>query len=86
MIKIQDSQPSLNINLKNDTYRFVICVDVEAMSLDNAYSYLYDAMAKISNSTLEWESTDEAYFPDGEEIDPKILQKSREAKLNQNDL
>jgi hypothetical protein len=64
-------------------FRFVICVDVEEKDLASAYSKLYDAMAEISSPQLEWESTDEAYFEDGEEIDPKFLQKAREIKLNQ---
>ena len=65
-------------------YRFVICVDVEDTDLSAAYSKLYDAMGKISSPQLEWESTDEAYFEDGEGIDPQLLQKARQLKLKQN--
>jgi hypothetical protein len=81
---IRDSQPSVK-KVVPLTYRFVICVDVDATSLENAYNDLYDSMKEISSQSLEWESTDEAYFPDGEEVDPIILQKARLSKLSQND-
>ena len=75
---IRDSQPSVK-KVVPLTYRFLICVDVDATSLENAYSDLYDSMKEISSQSLEWESTD------GEEVDPIILQKARLSKLSQND-
>lgn len=39
-------------------------------------------MKLISSKELEWESTDEASFEDGEEVDPNILQKAKEFTLN----
>ena len=62
-------------------YRFVICVDVEEQELPAAYAKLYDAMKQISSPQLEWESTDEAYGEDGQEIDPIVLQNARMMKL-----
>ena len=84
MTPYKDSKPSLKQALSG-TYRFVVCVDVESTSLNEAYSNLYDSMKVICYKQLEWESTDEAYFPDGEEIDPVILQKAILTKLEQND-
>ena len=83
MRDFKNSKPSLK-QAVSGTYRFVICIDINSTSLNEAYSKLYDSMKKISSPQLEWESTDEAYFPDGEEVDPTILQKSREYKLDQN--
>lgn len=81
MNKSLDSQPQLYSPQKS-TYRFVICVDVEESDLSLAYSKLYHSMKLISSKELDWESTDEAYFEDGEEVDPNILQKAREFTLN----
>jgi len=83
MNKSLDSQPELYSPQKS-TYRFVICVDVEESDLAFAYSKLYHSMALISSKELDWESTDEAYFEDGEEVDPNLLQKAREFTLNKN--
>ncbi len=84
MTTYKDSQPSLRQALPG-TYRFVVCIDIESTSLNEAYSNLYESMKEISSKRLDWESTDEAYFPDGEEIDPVILQKAILTKLEQND-
>lgn len=46
-------------------FRFVICVDVEASSLEEGYSKLYDTMAKVDTEDFQWESSDEVYNPDG---------------------
>lgn len=61
-------------------FRFVICVDVEADSLDEGYSKLYDTMAKVDQEAFQWESTDEAFTPDGDVVDPKDLQRARMKK------
>ena len=48
-------------------YRFIIAVDIDGESLDDAYKKLRAGMAP-SPLTNEWESTDEAYGPGGEPI------------------
>jgi len=60
-------------------YRIVVCVDIDAPSLLEAYGKLYETMAKVTgpNTGLDWESSEEAYDSDGEEIDEEILQKAR---------
>jgi len=55
--------------------RFVICVDVDEDNLKAAYLKLATELSKIPS--IEWESSDEAYDDDGEEIDPDILQDIR---------
>jgi hypothetical protein len=57
-------------------YRFVVCVDVEAKNLPDAYAGLLQRM-----NANDWESTDEAYDPDGEEIDEDELAKARDVVL-----
>jgi hypothetical protein len=63
-------------------YRFVICVDIEADDLHLAYAKLYDFMGRNSpvgwnRKDLDWESTDENYDHDGDEIDPDVMQAAR---------
>jgi hypothetical protein len=71
----KDSNPSFK-SYKPMTYRFIVSIDVDAMSLNESYYKLDQALAECSNKhSIEWEFTDEAYFPDGEEIDPNILDK-----------
>ena len=53
-------------------YRFVVCVDIEAENLPEAYEKLLGRM-----NANDWESTDEAYGPDGEEIGEKRLSQAR---------
>jgi len=55
-------------------FRFVICVDIPADSLKEAYIKLYNKMAE---SGLEWESSDEAYDDAGEQISEKDLSITR---------
>lgn len=59
-----------------ESYRFVIFVDVQADTLEEAYVKLLARM-----NANDWESTDEAYAPDGEQIDATVLQSSKEAVL-----
>lgn len=54
-------------------YRFVVCVDVSATSLTAAYTKLYDKMA---STALGWETSDEAYDPDGKAYSTAALQKA----------
>jgi len=59
------------------TYRFVVCLDVEADSLEEAYSELYTSMGKVDRSSFQWESTDEAFDPDGNPVTPEEVQEAR---------
>ena len=67
----------------NMAYRFVICVDVDADDLKSAYGKLFrfmgvkQAPVGINRSDIDWESTDENYDDDGEEIDPDVMQAAR---------
>lgn len=68
-------------------YRFVVCIDIEAGNLEGAYSRLCAAMGKVEVSTqgsIQWESTDEAYDPDGFEVDADKLSDARMAVLGRN--
>lgn len=61
-------------------YRFVICVDVDADSLEMAYSKLTDFMAptaRAASDDINWESSDESYDDDGDPIDPDVMQTAR---------
>lgn len=62
-------------------YRLVVCIDVEADSLKDAYGKVYEAMGQLPEG-LDWESSDEAFDPDGAEIGPKKLQEARMAYLD----
>lgn len=55
-------------------FRFVICVDIPADTLKEAYMQLY---SKMTESGLEWESSDEAYDDAGEEIPEADLSEMR---------
>lgn len=66
----------------DSAYRIVVCVDVHAESLDDAYETVYKGMTE---SELDWESSDEWFDVDGYHGDPDTLQESRMrvfAKLN----
>ena len=66
-------------------WRLVICLDVEASSLEEAYSIVYDKMKTLDCEEFQWESTDEAFDPDGDPIDEEELVKARLAKFDQVD-
>jgi hypothetical protein len=58
-------------------YRFVVCVDVEAESLQDAYQKLSEQLRDTA-----WESTVEAYGPpEGAAIEAAVLQHAIEAVL-----
>ena len=61
-------------------YRIVVCMDIDASSLLEAYGKLYETMAKVTGSKtgLDWESSDEAYDPDGNLIPEDVLQGARQ--------
>lgn len=69
----------------DSTYRIVICVDVEAASLKDAYGRVYNAMGKITgpDSNMDWESTDEWFDPDGEEVLGTEIEAARKAFLDE---
>lgn len=61
-------------------YRFVVCVDVDADTLDEAYEALQRNMPsnRAAMSGVEWETTEEWFDPDSEEPgDPERLEAAR---------
>lgn len=61
-------------------YRLVLCLDVNAGSLEEAYRKAYETMNDVcakSDNTLEWESTDEAFDAEGEPVSPETMQDAR---------
>lgn len=59
------------------TWRLVICLDVEACSLEQAYERVYDIMGTVDSEDFQWESTNEAYDPEGGSIDLEEMQDAR---------
>lgn len=55
------------------SYRLIVCFDIEADNLEGAYRKLEGQLRRIP---IAWETSDEAYDEDGEEIDPDVLQKA----------
>lgn len=57
------------------TYRLVVCIDVDASSLAEAYRRVREVMASAPNSVM-WETSDEWYSSDDadEPGDPEELQ------------
>ena len=67
------------------SFRLVVSIDIEDVeSLDEAYSHLYDFM-KCSPKNIDWESTDEGYDEDGQELDPQDIQLARMKKFQEED-
>ena len=60
------------------SYRLVVCIDIEADSLTEAYRKIHQTM---TDTGLEWESSDEAYDTEGEEISPEELSAARMSVL-----
>ena len=58
--------------------RFIVMFDVTNQNtLKEAYKELYTAMDKSGLPPhVQWESTDEAYYENGEEVNPDDLQKA----------
>lgn len=52
-------------------FRFVVCIDVEGDTLGGAYTKLREGM---KGQPFGWETTEEAYSPDGEQIDVDVLE------------
>jgi hypothetical protein len=57
-------------------FRFVVCVDIPADNLRQAYNGLLDRM-----NANDWESTDEVYDLEGDAVKPSIFQTTRELVL-----
>jgi len=61
----------------SDSFRLVICVDVDANDLADAYGKVYEAMAKLPEG-MDWESSDEWFDDSGDSTgDPDELQAAR---------
>lgn len=58
------------------SFRLVVAIDIEAESLQEAYGKLHKT---LTATKLAWESSDEAYDQNGEEIDEEDLHKARSA-------
>jgi len=57
--------------------RIVIALDVEAESLDEAYLRVYRNMATVDTNNFSWESTDEWFDDNGEQVDEDVVQETR---------
>lgn len=56
-------------------YRFVVCIDVPAKDLPEAYRKMRRFLTDGNpENALGWETTDEWYKPDGEQGDDRELQ------------
>jgi len=56
----------------------VICLDVDAANLEEAYRKTYKIMAEVSKThDIEWESTDEAFGPGGQPVEEHRLIEAR---------
>lgn len=60
-----------------EMYRIVICLDVEARSMTEAYRRVYRKMKKVDCDNFQWESSDEWYMPDGTALEPGNAQDIR---------
>lgn len=67
--------------------RFVVCIDVDGTTLVDAYRKLRAMMRQIDDHpALEgWETSDEAYGHEGEEIDEGALSAARLVVLDEED-
>lgn len=63
--------------MKNEMHRIVICVDIKASSIEEAYRNLYLKMGHLDDKDFQWESTDEWFDPEGNIIDPEEISKIR---------
>lgn len=65
------------------SFRLVVCIDVEADSLESAYEQTYHALSKLPPG-FGWESSDEAYDSDGDgqAVDEDTLSDARMAVLD----
>jgi hypothetical protein len=70
-----------------EPFRLIVCIDVDADTLEEAYGKVYKGMGKVTGpgTGLDWESSDEAYDPDGNKIDEADLSKARVAVIDARD-
>lgn len=61
------------------TIRIGVMIDVDAKTPEEAYSKLYDFFAKHHEMGIDWESTDEWFDHDGEEIHINDVERARDA-------
>jgi len=60
-------------------FRIVVCIDVDATDLEQAYGRVSDNLGKLPDG-MDWESTDEWYDDgDGDAIDEEEIQRVRMA-------
>jgi len=75
-----DSMPT------SGTYRLVVCIDVPADSLKEAYGKMRKFVTDGNpENALGWETSDEWYGPDGEQGDEVELQAAIMANLKEKD-
>jgi len=62
-----------------NTYRLILCIDVDAENLEDAYGEVYRSMGRITgpDTSLDWESSDEWFDEDGELGDPDVFLAAR---------
>ena len=61
------------------SYRLVICIDVDAESLTQAYGRVHEGMSDVNFEGFEgWESSDENFDEDGEAVSPDVMQQARD--------
>jgi len=59
-------------------YRLVICIDVDARCLEEAYGRVHKGMTAVNFEGFEgWESSDENFDNDGEPVTPEVMQQAR---------
>ena len=69
-----------------ETYRIVVCVDVDAADLTDAYRAVYACMTSLATvSVIEWESSDEWYAEDGQRIEQDAIDLARVTVLQEID-
>lgn len=56
--------------------RLVVCIDFDVDTVEEAYRSLDEGLRDVRfKHGLGWETSDEAFWDDGNEIDPKYLNK-----------
>lgn len=61
------------------SYRFVVCIDVDAEGMTEAYGKLHEGLSVVNFEGYEgWESTDENFDEDGELVPPETMQQHRD--------
>ena len=68
--------------MNGKVWRWVVCLDIQADSLVDAYGRLWKELGDLDERTqgsIQWESTDEAFNPDGDQLLVKELEACRTA-------